>query len=201
MRRVGENRARRVDVRVVAASNRPLAGEAQAGRFRADLLVPARRHPDRRPAAARAAGRSPRPRGASVARPLDAGRLPCRSGDRGARGPCALRLAGQRPRAAERAGHGGRGSAGPWCGAVVGIAATPDRSEPGDRPTVVSRLRTARVRRALRLGRAAPSRRTSGPGGPGAGSHASRAREAHGPPSAAPHDEGSARRRDVTPLV
>jgi DNA-binding NtrC family response regulator len=37
VRRVGENRPRQVDTRIVAATNRPLADEARAGRFRTDL--------------------------------------------------------------------------------------------------------------------------------------------------------------------
>jgi DNA-binding NtrC family response regulator/tetratricopeptide (TPR) repeat protein len=38
IRRVGENLSRHVDVRIVAATNRDLHAEAQAGRFRLDLL-------------------------------------------------------------------------------------------------------------------------------------------------------------------
>ena len=37
VRRLGENLPRRVDVRIVAATNRPLEGEVRGGRFRADL--------------------------------------------------------------------------------------------------------------------------------------------------------------------
>jgi len=38
IRRVGENRSRPVDVRVIAATNRDIAKEIEAGRFRADLF-------------------------------------------------------------------------------------------------------------------------------------------------------------------
>jgi DNA-binding NtrC family response regulator len=37
IRRVGENTVRKIDVRILAATNRPLAGEVTAGAFRADL--------------------------------------------------------------------------------------------------------------------------------------------------------------------
>jgi transcriptional regulator with PAS, ATPase and Fis domain len=37
IRRVGENIPRRIDTRIVAATNRPLEGEVRSGRFRADL--------------------------------------------------------------------------------------------------------------------------------------------------------------------
>ena len=38
IRRIGENQPRRVDVRVVAATNRPLEADVSTGRFREDLL-------------------------------------------------------------------------------------------------------------------------------------------------------------------
>ena len=56
IRRIGENHPRRIDTRIVAATNRPLAAEVEAGRFRQDLLFrldvlrivvpPLREHPE-----------------------------------------------------------------------------------------------------------------------------------------------------------
>ena len=102
-RRLGENRTQRLDLRVVAATNRPLAAEAAEGRFRRDLLyrlnvvrltapplkgARAGRRPARRPLLEgyRRGGRQPRDPGAG-------------DGDRA----CVAPVARQRPRAAERA--------------------------------------------------------------------------------------------------
>ena len=103
LRRVGENTPRRVDVRIVAATNRDLRAEAAAGRFRLDLLyrldvlrivVPPLRERGEDVAVLAEAVLA---RGDSAARqPRDA-----RRGD--ARRARALRLARQRARAAERA--------------------------------------------------------------------------------------------------
>src|SRR5262245_5089601 len=50
LERVGETRPRKVDVRIVAATNRELEGEVEAGRFRADLYYRLNVFPIRNPA-------------------------------------------------------------------------------------------------------------------------------------------------------
>ena len=113
IRRIGENRPRRIDVRVVAATNRPLKAEVSTGRFREDLLYrvdvlriavpPLRDRDDNVPAhrallAPGAGGhREPRRPGA---------------GDAGRAGQ--LSLAGQRPSARERHRLAGRAWSASW---------------------------------------------------------------------------------------
>jgi hypothetical protein len=98
IRRVGETRPRKVNVRVISATNRDLEREVNRARFREDLYFRLAVMTVRVPAAARAAGRSRHPpsrllAGAGGTRP-GAALHPA-----GSRRDGAARLAGQRPRA------------------------------------------------------------------------------------------------------
>ena len=60
--RVGGRRAIRVDVRIIATTNRDLAAEAERGTFRQDLYLRVEHHPGGDPAASRQKGRHSGPR-------------------------------------------------------------------------------------------------------------------------------------------
>ena len=161
LRRVGENVSRRVDVRIVAATNRDLRQEVDAGRFRLDLLyrldviriaVPPLR--DRREDIAVLAEHFWREATARVG-----SRATLARGDAG--GARALRLAGQRARAAERAGGARRAQPEARRRAADGAAAARSASR-GARRRLAARRGAPDVRGAVRARRAGANRRPSG---------------------------------------
>ena len=97
---LGAERTEKIDVRVIAATNRDLRQMVADGKFQEDLVLPAQRDPDRDPAAARAPRRHPGAGRAFRAEARAAHRAAHRA--RSTRARCraaAVRLAGQRARA------------------------------------------------------------------------------------------------------
>ena len=183
VRRLGESTTRRIDARIVAATNRPLAGEVTLGRFRSDLryrldvlriaIPPLRDRLEDLPALVRHAWAL----------------LAQRTGSRAVLSPGGLqlarlvRLARQRPRTAERAGLGdGRGPGARRDRSARAAGAHHARG--GDRRAVDARRSAAHVRGSLCAGGDGASRR------PDAGCGARARRVATGPDEAA---SGSAR--------
>ncbi len=103
MERVGGTQRIKVDVRVLAATNKDLTAEIRAGPLPRGSVFPAERDPDLRAAAARSPAGHPAARralhgaaGRRVRAPAEA------AGARGGGALAAVRLAGQRARAAQR---------------------------------------------------------------------------------------------------
>ena len=75
--RVGGTQPVKVDIRIIATSNRNLEEEVRAGTFREDLLLPPQRRQPAPAAAARAPGRHPRA-GRPLRQEIRRGQRPCR---------------------------------------------------------------------------------------------------------------------------
>ena len=186
---VGDARPRPTDIRVIAATNRPLAELMATGQFREDLFFRLERLPDPHPAAPRPAGGHPGPGRALPAAVPPAGRrrrpLPRRSST-----SSAAALAGERPRASQR--HRARGHRRPRPddppGALPagpdGPGATATRGRPtrsgGSSPSGHGRRPGAASQPS---GRAAALRAIPG---------ADRAARSSGPPWSVPHNRAAA---------
>ena len=110
--RVGGNRTIKVDVRVVAATNRDLKEEVEAGPLPGGPVLPPQRGPSARAAPAPAPGGHP-PAGGPLHQEVRPGKRPGQDPPHpgGLEGAGAVRLAGQRPGAGKRHGTGRRSSA------------------------------------------------------------------------------------------
>ena len=160
--RVGDTQTIRVDTRVIAASNRDLLEETEAGRFREDLYYRLNVVTIYLPPLARAARRHS-PAGQPFPEDLQRAELPPRAlrGAGGDAGPAGLLLAGKRARVAEL--HRAGGGVGPRRRVDLRRAARGRlrRQTAADRPQPRGRRGDAGVRvgRARRRDRPAPAPR------------------------------------------